>query len=157
MILVAWHSCNCVMTVMTVLQSQNMSPMYDTSGKGFCRDSLASLFCETRLLALCSTPATLGDLGFSVRVVSLSWFVPIIALGTRVSPLHGLAIFQRFQGSWRGHACTGLDRNKWHFPDFYWCISTSKICTSEEDIKEDIRTNQKERCKLENQNQHRTG
>jgi len=39
------------------------------------------------------------DLGFSVGVVSLSWFVPIIALGTRVSPLHGLAVFQRFQGS----------------------------------------------------------
>jgi len=95
----------------------------------FCRDSLANLSCETRLLALCSIPATLGDLGFSVRVVSLSWFVPVIALGTRVLPLHGLA-FRRFHGSWWGHACIGLGRNKWHFPDFYWYTSTSKICTS---------------------------
>ena len=40
----------------------------------FCRDSLASLFCETRLLALCSTPVTLEDLGFCVGVFSLSGF-----------------------------------------------------------------------------------
>jgi len=75
------------------------------------------MFLETRLLALCSTPASLENLGFSVGVVSLSCFVPIIALGTRVSPLHDLAVFRRFQGSWRGHACIGLSRNKWHFPD----------------------------------------
>jgi len=79
---------------------------------------------------LCSTPASLEDLGFSVGVFSLSWFVPIIALRTRVSPLHDLAVFQCFQGSWRGHACIGLGRNKWHFPVFYWYTSTSKMCTS---------------------------
>jgi len=78
---------------------------------------------------LCSTPASLEDLGSSVGVVSLSWFVPIIALGARVPPLHGLAVFRRFQGSWRGHACIGLGRNKWHFPDFYWYTSASKMCT----------------------------
>jgi hypothetical protein len=65
----------------------------------FCQDSLANMFLETSLLALCSTPAFLEDLGFSVGVVSLSWFVPNIALGTRVWPLHDLAVFRRFQGS----------------------------------------------------------
>ena len=85
------------------------------------------VFLETRSLALCSTPASLEDLGFSVGVVSLSWFVPIIALGTRVSPLHDLAVFGSFQGSWRGHACIGLGRNKWHFPDFYWYTSNMSV------------------------------
>ena len=58
----------------------------------FRRESLARKFYETRLLALCSTPVTLKDLRFSVGVVSLSWFVPINASGTRFSPLHGLAV-----------------------------------------------------------------
>jgi hypothetical protein len=40
------------------------------------------------------------NLGFSVRVISLSWVVPIIASGTRVSPLHDLAVQKLFQGSW---------------------------------------------------------
>jgi len=71
-----------------------------------------------RFLALCSTPATLEDLGFSVGVMSLSWFVPIIALGTHISPLHDLAIQRCFQGSWKEHACIGLGRNKWHFSGF---------------------------------------
>jgi hypothetical protein len=34
----------------------------------------------------------LEDLGFSVGVVSLSRYVPIIASGTRVPPLHDLAV-----------------------------------------------------------------
>jgi len=78
-----------------------------------------------RLLALCSTPATLEDLGFSVGVNSLSWFVPIITLGTRVSPLHGLAIQRHFQGSWRGHACIENGRSKWNFSGF-WMAHTHK-------------------------------
>ena len=76
------------------------------------------LFYKTRFLALCSTPTTLEDLGFSIRVISLRWFVPIIMLGTRVPPFHDLAVQPRFQGSWRGHACVGLGRNKWHFSGF---------------------------------------
>jgi hypothetical protein len=37
-------------------------------------------FYETRLLALCSTPITLEDQGFSVGGISLSWYVPINAI-----------------------------------------------------------------------------
>ena len=74
-----------------------------------------SIFYKTRLLALCSTPANLEGLGFSVMIISLRWF---IASGNRVSPLHDLAVQRRFQGSWRGHACMGLGRYKWHFSDF---------------------------------------
>ena len=58
------------------------------------------------------------ELGFSVGVISLSWFFPIIASGIPVSPLYDLAVHRLFQGSWRGHACIGLGRNKWHFPSF---------------------------------------
>jgi hypothetical protein len=73
------------------------------------------------MLALCSTP--LEDSGFSVGVDSLSCFVPIIMSGTCILPLHDLAIQRCFQGPWLGHACIGLGRNKWHFPDF------NGICT----------------------------
>jgi hypothetical protein len=45
MILVAWDCCNCVMTVMIVLQSQNMSQIYDTSDKGLSRRVYSS-FCD---------------------------------------------------------------------------------------------------------------
>ena len=60
----------------------------------------------------------MDDIGFSVGVVSLSWFVPIIASGTCVSPLDGLAVRRLFQGPWRGHACIGLGRRKWRFSSF---------------------------------------
>ena len=50
------------------------------------------------MLALCSTPVALENQGFSVRVVSLSWSVPNIALGTRVSALHDLAVGWTFPG-----------------------------------------------------------
>ena len=96
----------------------------------FCRDSLGGKFFWDEFAGLVLKSAPLEDLGFSVGVVSLSWFVPIIALGTRVSSLHGLAAFRCFQGSWRGHACFGLGRNKWHFPGFYWHTSSSQMCTS---------------------------
>jgi hypothetical protein len=69
-------------------------------------------------LALCSTAANLKDLEFSVGVVSLSWFVPVIASGTRLLPLNDLAVRRRFQGPWRGHAYKGLGRSKWHFSGF---------------------------------------
>ena len=48
---------------------------------------------------MCSTSATLEDLGFSVGGVSLCWYVPIIASRTRVSPLHGLAVRRRCPGT----------------------------------------------------------
>jgi hypothetical protein len=96
----------------------------------FSRDSLENMFFRDEVAGLVLKPRFLGGPRFFYRVVSLSWFVPNIALGTRVSPLHDLAVFQRFQGSWRGHACIGLGRNRWHFPDFYWYTSTSKMCTS---------------------------
>ena len=67
---------------------------------------------------MCSTPITLEDLGFSVGVVSLSWFVPIIVSGTRVSPLHVMAVRRHFHRPWRGHACIGLGRSMWHFSGF---------------------------------------
>ena len=67
---------------------------------------------------MCSTLAALDPLGFSVGFVSLSWFVPITASGTRISPLHGLAVRRGFQGPWRGHARIGLGRSKWHFSGF---------------------------------------
>jgi len=56
-------------------------------------------FYETRLLALCSTPVTLEDLGFSVGGICLSWYVPINVSRTRVSPLHGLAVRRRCPGT----------------------------------------------------------
>ena len=49
------------------------------------------------MLALRSTPATLEGLGFSVRVISLSWNVLINASGTRVPLLHDLAVRRRCQ------------------------------------------------------------
>jgi len=88
-----------------------------------------------RLLALCLTRVALEDLGFSVGVISLSWFVPIIASGTRVSTLHDLAVQRRFQASWRVHACRGLDGNKWRLPAFNGACThththTSRVRTS---------------------------
>ena len=61
---------------------------------------------------------------FSVCSMSLNWLVPIKAPGTRFTPLHVSAVKDIAQGSWRGHACTGFGRNKWHFLSF-----ASKLCT----------------------------
>ena len=49
-------------------------------------------------MAKCPIPVTLGDLGFSVRVYSLSCKVPILASGTRFSPLHDLAVTYTLPG-----------------------------------------------------------
>jgi hypothetical protein len=44
-----------------------------------CREFFAYRFSKMRLVALWSTPAALDGLEFFVGVVSLSWFVPVIA------------------------------------------------------------------------------
>jgi hypothetical protein len=59
------------------------------------------------------TPDYPGGPMFSVRVVSLSWLIPILK--------HQELIFCRCitlnvaQEPWRAHACNGLGRNKWHY------------------------------------------
>jgi hypothetical protein len=55
---------------------------------------------------------------FSVRVVSHSWLVPIWSF--RISPfaLVWLSRINVAQEPWRGHACNGLSRNKWHYSSF---------------------------------------
>ena len=78
-------------------------------------DSLAVSFYRTRELAKCPIPITLGDLGLSVTVYSFSCKVPILASGTRFSPLHDSRDLHVAQGSWRGHACIGHGRNTWIF------------------------------------------
>jgi len=49
-------------------------------------------------MAKCPIPVTLGDVGFSVRVYCLSCKAPILASGTRISPLHDLAVTYTLPG-----------------------------------------------------------
>ena len=62
-----------------------------------CREFLACQIFRDEFAGLVLNPRYLGGPRISC-VVFLSGFVPIIASGTRVSPLHGLAARRRFQG-----------------------------------------------------------
>jgi hypothetical protein len=55
---------------------------------------------------------------FSVRVVSLSRLVPILKPQDLAFALTWLSRINVAQEPWRGHACDGLGRNKWHYSSF---------------------------------------
>jgi hypothetical protein len=81
-------------------------------------DSVTRVFSRVGLSAPRPTPSYPGGPKFSVRVVSLSWLVPILSV--RISPF-AFAWLSRInvaQEPWRGHACNGLGRNKWHYWSF---------------------------------------
>jgi hypothetical protein len=64
---------------------------------------------------------------FSVRVVSHSWVVPILKRqDLAFLPLHDSRI-NVAQEPWRGHACKGLGRNKWHYSSLV-SIQLSERC-----------------------------
>jgi hypothetical protein len=62
-------------------------------------DFLVLHFLRDKRDSLMLNPASLEDLDFSVRVFSLSWYVPIYASETCVSSLHGLAVLERCPGA----------------------------------------------------------
>jgi hypothetical protein len=64
------------------------------------------------------TPGSLGGPMFPVRVVSLSWLVPILKRQDLAFCLAWLGRINVAQEPRRGHACNGLGRNTWHYSRF---------------------------------------
>jgi hypothetical protein len=64
---------------------------------------------------------------FSVRAVSLSWLVPILKRQDLAFAFAWLSRINVAQEPWRGHACNGLGRSKWHYLN-YVSIHLSARC-----------------------------
>jgi hypothetical protein len=81
-------------------------------------DFVTRVFSRVGLSAPRPTSGHPGGPMFSVRVVSLSWLVPILKLQDLDFALAWHSRINVAQEPWRGHACNGFGRNKWHYSSF---------------------------------------